>query len=256
MMRLKRLSLLAALSLLALPGGLSLAEELPAPLKALAAQGAEIVGSFAAPGGLRGYAALYNGQAIALYLTGDGQHVLLGNLFDAKGKNLSRAPLERLVYEPMARELWTRLEKTGWIADGKADAPRIVYLFSDPNCPYCNRFWQQTRPWIEAGKVQLRHIMVGMLQEDSPGKAATLLAAQRPEAALAEHEAAGKASTLAPLEAIPPTVKKQLDDNLALMDQLGAMATPAIFYLDENHHLQQHQGAPGPDELAKIMGPQ
>lgn len=255
MMRFTRAPLLA-IGLLALPGGLPLAEELPAPIKAIQARGAEIVGRFGAPGGLQGYAAFYNGQAIALYLTADGQHVLLGNLFDAQGENLSRAPLEKLVYEPMAKEMWNRLEKTGWIADGKAGAPRIVYLFSDPNCPYCNRFWQQARPWVEAGKVQLRHIMVGMLQEDSPGKAAALLAAPHPEAALAEHEAAGKASTLAPLETIPPAVKKQLDDNLTMMDQLGAMATPAIFYRDEKGRLQQQQGAPGPDELAKIMGPQ
>jgi len=244
-----------AIGLAVQPGSLPLAEELPAPIKAIESRGAEIVGRFGAPDGLQGYAALYNGQAVALYLTRDGQHVLLGNLFDAQGENLSREPLEKLVYEPMAKEMWKRLGKTSWIADGKADAPRIVYLFSDPNCPYCNRFWQKTRPWVEAGKVQLRHIIVGMLQEDSLGKAAALLATAHPEAALAEHENAGKASTLAPLESIPPAIKKRLDDNLAMMDQLGAMATPAIFYLNEDGRLQQQQGEPNPNELAQIMGP-
>ena len=31
-----------------------------------------------------------------------------------------------------------------------------------------------------------------------------------------------------------------------LMSELGAQATPAIFYLDDNGRLQQHQGAPRP----------
>ena len=39
-----------------------------------------------------------------------------------------------------------------------------------------------------------------------------------------------------------------------LMSELGAQATPAIFYLDDNGRLQQHQ-APRPDALDTIMGP-
>ncbi len=52
--------------------------------------------------------------------------------------------------------------------DGKDNAPKIIYMFSDPNCPYCNRFWQLARPWVDSGKVQIRHIMVGILSHDSP----------------------------------------------------------------------------------------
>ncbi|GAB3383706.1 thiol:disulfide interchange protein DsbG [Azotobacter armeniacus] len=256
MMRCKRLSfLLAGLSLLALPVAALRAEELPAPIKAAEARGAQIVGTFDAPGGLKGYAARYNGQGMALYLTPDGQHVLIGNLLDAEGQDLTQAQLEKLVYAPLGKEMWARMEHSSWIADGSADAPRIVYLFSDPNCPYCNMFWKQARPWVESGKVQLRHIMVGMLRADSAGKAAALLSARQPEKALHEHEAAGKASPLKALKAIPAQTGKRLEDNLELMSTLGAMATPAIFYLDEKGRLQHQQGAPGPEALVQIMGP-
>lgn len=47
-----------------------------------------------------------------------------------------------------------------------------------PNCPFRNLFWKQARPWVEAGDVQLRHVMVGMLRPDSAGKSAALLAAE------------------------------------------------------------------------------
>ena len=244
--------LLAGVSLLALP--MVQAEELPEAIKAVEARGAEVVGRFEAPGGLKGYAARYNGQGVALYLTPDGEHVLIGSLLDAKGEDLTRAQLEKLVYEPLGKEMWTRMEGSTWIADGQADAPHIVYMFSDPNCPYCNMFWKQARPWVDSGKVQLRHIMVGMLRPDSAGKSAALLSADNPEAALNEHEAAGKASTLRALDKIPEKLEKQLTDNLMLMSELGAQATPAIFYLDDSGRLQQHQGAPQPDALAEIMG--
>ena len=90
-------------------------------------------------------------------------------LYDADGKDLSVEPLQKLVYAPMAKEVWAKMEKSSWIQDGDTNAPRTVYLFSDPNCPYCNMFWEQARPWVKAGKVQLRHIMVGIIREDSPG---------------------------------------------------------------------------------------
>ena len=231
------------------------AEELPAAIQKIEAKGAKIVGTFEAPNGLRGYAAQYQNRGMALYLTPDGQHVLLGNLYDADGKDLSAEPLQKLVYAPMAKAIWAKMEASNWIADGNKDAPRTVYLFSDPNCPYCNMFWEQARPWVKAGKVQLRHIMVGIIREDSPGKSAALLAAKEPEKALADHEKAGKASPLKPLKEIPPAIQAKLDANQALMDELELSATPAIFYLDDKGELQQQQGAPSPDKLVKILGP-
>ncbi|ROL62970.1 thiol:disulfide interchange protein DsbG [Pseudomonas vranovensis] len=233
---------------------LALAETLPKAIEQLEAKGAKIKGSFDAPDGLRGYAAEYQNRGLALYLTADGKHVLVGSLFDEQGKDLSQAPLEKLVYAPMAKEVWAKMEKTAWIADGKADAPRIVYLFSDPNCPYCNMFWQQARPWVESGKVQLRHIMVGIIREDSPGKSAALLASKDPAKALAQHEKAGKASTLKALDKVPQAVQAKLDANLAVMEELGLSATPAIFYLDDQQQLQTQQGAPRPELLGKILG--
>ncbi|MBU0851017.1 MAG: thiol:disulfide interchange protein DsbG [Gammaproteobacteria bacterium] len=254
MKNLRPLSLFCS-TLALLPASVALAQDLPPAVQAVEARGAEVVGSFDAPGGLKGYAARYNGQGIALYLTPDGDHVLIGSLLDATGEDLTRAPLEKLVYEPLSKEMWQRLESSTWIQDGAVEAPRIVYLFSDPNCPYCNMFWKQARPWVESGDVQLRHVMVGMLRPDSAGKSAALLQAENPAAALNRHETAGKASKLEPLEEVSPKLTEKLEANLTLMGAMGASATPAIYYLDGNGRLQQQQGAPRPDSLAEIMGP-
>ncbi|WP_236194056.1 thiol:disulfide interchange protein DsbG [Pseudomonas glycinae] len=248
------LTLTMSAALLHLPS-VQAAEELPEAIKKIEAKGAKIVGQFDAPDGLRGYAAQYQNRGMALYLTPDGKHVLLGNLYDADGNDLSSAPLQKLVYTPMAKEVWAKFEASNWIQDGNKDAPRTVYLFSDPNCPYCNMFWEQARPWVKAGKVQLRHIMVGIIREDSPAKAAALLAAKDPSEALEDHEKAGKASTLKALKDIPVAVQTRLAANMQLMEDLDLQATPAIFYMDDKGELQQQQGAPTPDKLAKILGP-
>ncbi|QXI32398.1 thiol:disulfide interchange protein DsbG [Pseudomonas promysalinigenes] len=249
-----RLTALIPLSMALLAAPLVQAENLPKAIQQMQAKGAEIKGGFDAPNGLRGYAAQYQNNALALYLTPDGKHVLVGSLFDEQGKDLSAEPLQKLVYAPMSKALWAKMESAAWIADGKDSAPRKVYLFSDPNCPYCNMFWEQARPWVESGKVQLRHIMVGIIREDSPGKSAALLAAKEPAKALHDHEKAGKASTLKALDKVPEAVQQKLAANMALMEEMGLQATPAIFYQDEQGSLQSQQGAPRPELLGKILG--
>jgi thiol:disulfide interchange protein DsbG len=72
------------------------------------------------------------------------------------------------------------MEKASWILDGKKEAPVIVYVFADPFCPYCKQFWQQARPWVESGKVQLRTLLVGVIKPESPATAAAILAAKDP----------------------------------------------------------------------------
>ncbi len=243
---------------------------LPATLQALQKQGLSIVGTFPSPGGLTAYAAHMGTEPIALYVTPDGKHVIAGTLFDASGNNLTTGRLERLLAKPMAEAIWGRLEKSHWIADGRADAPRTVYVFTDPNCPYCNKLWADARPWVDAGKLQLRHVVVGILTPTSAGKAAALLGDKNPAAALDAHERANVASiakalasgrpkplgddSLKPLAVVPAALAAQLDANAALMASYGLRATPALVWKDTKGGVQMRQGAPESD-LSAIFGP-
>ena len=231
------------------------AEGWPAPIKALEAQGVEVIGTFAAPGGLTGYAGIVQQRPLAIYLTADGKQAIVGSMVDAKGTDLSQEPLNRLVSKPMTAKIWTQLEASTWIIDGAKNAPRVIYTFTDPNCPYCNKFWNDARPWIKAGKVQLRHVMVAILGPTSPGKAAALLSAQDPQAALVQHEQQSGSGGVKPLAQISTKVRGQLDGNQKLMQQLGFEATPTILYKDADGKLQTSQGAPSAEMLSKILGP-
>ena len=84
--------------------------------------------------------------------------------------------------------------------DDEADdqAEQIVYAFADPNCGYCNRYWLAARPFVESGQVQLRHLMVGIIGDDSPGKAAAILGAASPGQALASNERNYRAGGILP----------------------------------------------------------
>ncbi|MGA4815301.1 thiol:disulfide interchange protein DsbG [Pseudomonas aeruginosa] len=149
------------------------AEEPPAPIRMVQEKGACILGSFDAPDGLRGYAAEYQNQGMALYLTPDGKaRTHRPTCSTPRARTSAANRWSAWCTRRWPRKCGQKMEQSAWIADGRADVPRVVYLFSDPNCPYCTMFWEQARPWVDAGKVQLRHIMVGIIREDSEAKSA------------------------------------------------------------------------------------
>ncbi|MEG0151189.1 MAG: thiol:disulfide interchange protein DsbG, partial [Comamonas sp.] len=194
-------------------------------------------------------------------LTPDGKHVVTGVLLDADGKDVNRPALEALVQPALDKQAWDSVQATRWVADGSAKAPRVVYVFTDPNCPYCNKFWADARPWVQAGKVQLRHILVGVIRPDSAGKAAAVLASKSPEQALASHalayaDASGKNSDtlgIAPLQRIPLSARDALANNVSLMNSMGLRATPATIWKNAQGLVQTRTGMP-PGLLNSVMG--
>ncbi|KIQ96104.1 thiol:disulfide interchange protein DsbG [Lysobacter sp. A03] len=231
------------------------AGDYPAPIQALEAQGLEVLGTFNAPSGLTGYAGIAGGNPVSIYMTGDGSHALIGTLIDAAGNDAGAEAMRDLVVKPMSERIWNKLEKATWVQDGKTDAPRVIYTFTDANCPYCHSFWEAARPWVDAGKVQLRHVMVGVIRQDSANKAAAILKAASPEKALTDNERNQSSGGIKPMAAIPADVRAQLDSNERLMLELGFQGTPGILFHDEQGNVQRRSGMPQGDDLNVVLGP-
>mgnify|MGYP006427759699 FL=1 len=247
---------LSALALLLPVAALAQADDsaLPAPIVALEDRGATIGETFEAPGGLTGYTVSFQGQTLAAYVTPDQGHVLVGTLLDGDGTNLSQPILSAAANAPRPESEWEAVADAGWIADGSDDAGRVIYAFTDPNCPYCSRFYEQSRDWVESGDVQIRHVMVGVLREDSLGKAATLLADDDPAAALAAHEARFDEGGVTPADPIPQSTASIVQANNELMSRLGIRGTPSVYYRDEDGEIRLARGLPRDDRLTDVMG--
>lgn len=226
----------------------------PPVLDALQGQGLEIVEEFDAGAGLRGFAGVAGQRPIAVYVTGSGE-AIVGTRVDANGEEVDAGRLQELVAKPMGEKTWTQLESAQWVRDGREDAPRVIYAFSDPNCPYCNRFWQAARPWVDAGKVQIRHVLVGVIKEDSANKVAAILGDADPGAALARNERAYAQGGIPPAATVPADVRRVLDANQMLMMELGFGGTPALVFRDADDTVQRRGGMPQGGDLDVVMGP-
>lgn len=245
--------ILAGLSLLATTVA---AKSLPAPVQALADRGIKIVQKFDAPGEVTGYAAQVGPRWLAIYVMPDGKHAIVGTLLDAQGNALTQQVLDQIKREHVTDKgpIWPRLADSYWVADGSKNAERVVYVFTDPNCPFCHMFWKRSRPWVKSGEVQLRHIMVGIIKQSSPGKAATIMTAENSEKVLTRNQRNYKQGGVEPMDSVPDSIRRKLQANLMLMKQLGIYGTPGIVYRDEQGQVHIVQGVPARQKMDDILG--
>jgi len=228
---------------------------LPPPVQALTAQGITIKGPLKAPDGYRGFVGEYRGRTLPVYLLPDGEHTVIGSLYDRAGNDLTSAPLEAASAPVLDDATWAALGKTRYIAEGATHPKRIVYVFTDTECPYCHKLWAATQPLLAGGDVQVRHILVAVISPNSPYRAAAILEAADPLAALQKHEQSFGRSTVAPAKTLAPATEAALVANGELMDKLGVQGTPATVYRDADGSIHMAAGMPPDAQLKTIFGP-
>lgn len=239
-----------------MPGLASAGEALPQIVKNFGEQqGIALIKEIDSPGGVKGWLGQYQDMGVTLFLTPDGKHVISGYLYDEKGKNLSEAYFQEAIYTPSGRKMWQTLNNARPLKEGADSAARKIFVFADPFCPWCKAFWSAAQPWVTAGKVQLNTLLVAFLNPKSGRYATAILNARDPAAAWREYELSG-GKKVPHFEGVTPRdTFNLLQHHQKLMDDLGASATPAIYYMNEQNELQQVIGMPDEQQLREMFGP-
>ncbi|MBA7853976.1 thiol:disulfide interchange protein DsbG [Enterobacter sp. RHBSTW-00901] len=247
---------LLLISLLVTSGLAQAAEAIPDVVKTFSEQqNIKIIKKIDAPGGAPAWLGQYQDMGVTLFLTPDGKHVISGYLYDEKGKNLSDAYFQKEIYAPLGREMWKQLNAAHPLKEGADTAPRKVFVFADPFCPYCKAFWAEAQPWVKAGKVQLNTLLVAFLNPNSGRNASAILNTKDPVSAWREYELSGGKTLPKPAGGASRENVAVLQQHQQLMDSLGANATPAIYYLNAQNELQQVVGMPDEKQLEEMFGP-
>lgn len=232
-------------------------EAYPKILNQAVRAGVNVVKSFPAAPGLTGWLLSQGGRYSIVYTTADKKTLLVGSLIGENGENLSAKLEEQFVPRPDLTALFQRLEQTTYVTEGTAHAPKgVVYVFVDPNCPYCHFTWRALQPYEAAG-LQVRWIPVATLGPTSLPKAIEVLAAADKTAAFKTMETNhGKpwSPSAQSAEASHPAIVAALRQNGELMDALGISGTPGVVWRDKQGKVQVKAGMPRLSELPAITG--
>lgn len=246
----KRWLLLFAFSLTAC----AKAQDYPAPIRALASKGIAITATLPAPEGFKGFVGSYQGEKLPIYLLPDGKHVVIGSVFDENGNNLTQSPLQVASRPGLTEATWNELGKSTWIAEGSATPKRIVYVFTDTECPYCHKLWLATQPLLVGSDVQVRNIVVAVIAPQSLNRAAAVLDSGDPQATFRQHESSFGHSSVKPAKTVPAATAKRIAANIALMEKLDVHGTPTVVYKDGTGQVRMLSGMPSDDHLKTIFG--
>ena len=177
--------------------------------------------------------------------------ITAGNL-TAAAENPSRAEARQKAAAAMLADI----QQATWIRDGKS--AHVIYVFFDPNCPYCHKVYEMLRPQVQRGEVELRWVVTGKLMTNSAGKAAAMLEAKDPTEALHRNERGFSQETggFGGIEEEPApreeTVRR-LNANLALLNRSGFDAVPALLFRTKDGKADIIRGAPPAVFLEKLL---
>ncbi|MGH8161591.1 MAG: thiol:disulfide interchange protein DsbG [Gammaproteobacteria bacterium] len=227
----------------------------PAALKYLLHKGLKVNSRFSTPGDLTGYVGTVpGGKQVVFFIPKGGSVAIFGTMLDAYGHDLSQAYLQHYQRGPGAAQSFRNLESRHWIAEGAKHPRRIVYVFLDPNCPYCWMLWKAVQKYYKQG-VQARYVPVAILGGSSLGKAAAILAAKDPRKALRKNESgfAHHSGAITPLKKIPDKLKDEIGRNNALFLRFGFNGTPAMVWKNSEGAVKTADGLPQDRTLAEIL---
>lgn len=207
--------------------------------------------------GMTGYVLEQSGQHQIVY--GDHGYLVVGRVIAPDGTNLSAQYADQYVPKPDMAKIVDQLKSTGHLVQQGPDSAPRVYVFADPNCIYCHRFYEQAEPLVKAGKLQLQWAMVGFLKDSSAGRAAAILTAKDPAKALVANENGFDESSenggIDPQKHIDDATQAVLAAHAKQMAAAGGTGTPTLIYRTDKGQWAAKVGAPGTDWLkTRVLG--
>jgi thiol:disulfide interchange protein DsbG len=240
------------------PATRSSSPPLPPMLASLAAAGKlKVVSQFPTDiPGLTGY--IVSNQDGNQVVYGDHGYLFVGHVISPKGTDLTDDYRDRYTPKPDLGTVINKLDAGGHlISEGRANAP-LLYVFADPNCSFCYRFYKMAEPLVSSGRLQIRWVMVAFLQSTSTAKATAILSASNPRAALHADEdrfdVAHESGGIAPASSEDKALQGVLQAHVSQMDALGAVGTPTLLYRDERGHWSAVVGLPSNEWLTAYVG--
>ena len=168
---------------------------------------------------------------------------------------VAAAPLPK--HRQVANALLDDIDQATWVAQGGGN--RVLYIFFDPNCPYCHQLYEKLSPLVGPENLQLRWIPVGLLAESSLPKAAAILQAQDPLAAFEQSEQdfgmsdEGPGGGISPAKRILDKTRLDLAANLSLLQGQNIGAVPVVVLRATDGQGFMFQGVPPDKTLQRVL---
>jgi len=212
------------------------AEKIAEGSKQLAPQGFEVIKIEPTPiAGICQAQVKVQGRNRLLYADGTGAYFIVGQIIEAQtGRNLTREAdqaLNRLTPEEMMR-----VDALTGFAIGKAEAAKVLYLVTDPQCPYCKKAEKVLEQMAEKGEVSVKFLLFPLdFHKGAKEQSIAVICDNKGLTGL--HEGYNSENQCA-------DGKKKVEDTVAFLSGKGISGTPTYIFADGSYHsglMQENQ---------------
>lgn len=157
-----------------------------------------------------------------------------------------------------AAALLAAMDKATTIRQG--NGRHRLYVFFDPNCPYCHQVYLQLRPLVASRDLQVHWVVLGMLTSSSEPKAAAMLQAPDRLKAFETNEndydfaANGQpGGGITPAATIQPQTRLMLQRNLDIYRGQKLFGVPVLVWKRRAGGAGMSVGVPSPEQLSSLL---
>ncbi|OZB75863.1 MAG: hypothetical protein B7X37_00820 [Halothiobacillus sp. 14-55-98] len=158
----------------------------------------------------------------------------------------------------VAQNLMNDLADSSWIQDGTGS--KIVYLFFDPNCPYCHHVFDSLmKIRKDSPDLQFRWIPLGMLGSNSTTKAAAIIQAPDPLKAFMTNEKnygflnSDTGGGIPPAKQVDAESQTILDENLSILQGQNLYGIPVVVFQADDGKPFYFSGQRSEAQLREIL---
>jgi thiol:disulfide interchange protein DsbC len=179
-------------------------------------------------------------QPLVFYTDKDGKYVFAGTLIDIANKqNLTRTRQQELM--KLSQDLLKEFQNHTDFAFGKVGSQKYIYLFTDPDCPFCKRSESAVEKWANEKGVEVRVILYPLpIHPQAFGKSVALVCNKKGWQEYKNGYTSGNQCE---------DGKKKLESNLKLAGKYGINGTPTFVGMNGKIHV----GVPTEQDLDKLI---
>ncbi len=179
-------------------------------------------------------------QPIIFYTSKDGKYVLAGNLIDLANKqNLTHVRQQEFMR--LSQDLLKELQNHTDFVFGKVGSQKYIYLWTDPDCPFCKRSEPIVEKWAIDRGVEVRVILFPLpIHPQAFVKSVALVCDKK---GWEEYKSGYNSNNQC------EDGKKKIESNLKLAEKYGINGTPTFIGMNGKIHV----GLPTEQDLDKLI---
>jgi thiol:disulfide interchange protein DsbC len=179
-------------------------------------------------------------QPLVFYTDKEMKYILVGNLLSlADKKNITRERQQEFM--KLSQEEVKELEKHTDFVFGKVGSQKYIYLFTDPDCPFCRRSEPIVEKWANEKGVEIRVILFPLpIHPQAFEKSVSLICDKK---GWEEYKSGYNSKNQC------EDGKRKIESNLQLAEKYGINGTPTFVGMNG----KIHAGVPTEQDLDRLI---